>query len=462
MKRVNLLQLLFLLFAMPVSAQIFGGKNHSEKPDQLIAGNYNSIAPGVVFLVAEKGKVIYEKGVGTASKELNVPMRPEMIFQIGSITKQYTAVAVLQLVEQGKISLQDSISKFVEDFPYKGHTITVENLLTHTSGLVDYEVLDFHIPNAIRIDLSPKQLIDSIAKLPLGFIPGTKYNYSNSNYLLLGYIIERITGKKYSQYLQENIFMPAGLTNTYYNQPGQIIMNRACGYTKDSTGNRNVGYISMNQVFSAGALLSNASDLFKWHQALYSYKLLKKETLEKAFTPFKLSTGDSSEYGYGWFIRNFQGNRSIGHGGAIDGFRASEIYFPEKDIFIAGLSNSDDDAFFRLFENVIVQVMGKYLKTSYKDLKIPDAILDSYIGSYTFMEDTTNYINIHREGSRLYADLSNKSGTNMPLLAQSQTIFHLPVVKRIPTTIEFIVEGEKVRGLYWIQDKKHVTKKTEQ
>jgi len=126
MKRVNSLQLLLLLFAMPASAQMLGGQEHTEKLDQLVAGNYNSIAPGVVFLVAEKGKVIYEKRGGTASKELNVPMRPEMIFQIGSITKQYTAVAVLQLVEQGKISLQDSILKFVEDFPYKGDTITVE------------------------------------------------------------------------------------------------------------------------------------------------------------------------------------------------------------------------------------------------------------------------------------------------------------------------------------------------
>lgn len=456
MKRSSLLYVLFLLIPFPIFAQV-----SAKKINQLIAESYPSIAPGVVVLIADRNKIIYEESFGTASIELNVPMRPEMVFRIASITKQYTAIAILQLVEQGKMSLTDSIQRFVKDFPYKGHTVTIQNLLTHTSGLTDYEMLDFHIPNAIRIDFSPKQLINSLAVLPLEFVPGTKYHYSNSNYLILGAIIEQVSGKKYSHYLQENIFTPAGLMHTYYDSPDQIIMNRVSGYTENGAGYRNAGYISMNQVFSAGALLSTASDLFLWHQALHAGKLVKKETLEKAISPFVLSNGALSEYGYGWFIKDFHGNRFVGHGGAIDGFRSIAVYFPEQEIFMTALFNSDNDAYFPLFEKILLLVMGENLKASYKDLQIPDDILDSYTGRYTFTEDTTQYIRIHKEGSRLYADLSNNTGMNMPLLAQSQRVFYLPVVKRIPTTIEFIVENEKVKGLNWIQDKKSAAKKSE-
>jgi CubicO group peptidase (beta-lactamase class C family) len=152
-------------------------------------------------------------------------------FRIGSITKQYTAISILQLVEQGKISLQDSIQKFIPDFPHKGHTITIENLLTHTSGIVDYEVLNFPIPTAIRVDFPPKLIIDSLGKLPLGFVPGTKFQYSNSNYFLLAYIIEQVSGHSYQEYLIDHLFNPAGLHNTYYDSPDAIIPNRINGYS---------------------------------------------------------------------------------------------------------------------------------------------------------------------------------------------------------------------------------------
>lgn len=353
-----ILPLLLLLFTTTLNAQVFSGRQSIKKIDELITRSYQSIAPGCVVLVAEKDKLLYEKGFGKASIELNVPVRPEMLFRIGSMTKQYTAIAILQLMEQGSISLQDSIRKFIKDFPHKGYTITIEHLLTHTSGIVDYQVLDFHIPNAIRIDFPQKQIIDSFAVLPLAFVPGTRYSYSNSNYYLLGYILEKVTGKTYKTYMQENVFAPLGLSATCYDSPAEIIANRVCGYAKGSNGYQNSGYLSMNQVFSAGALLASARDLFKWHQALYAYKIVKKETLEKALAPFKLSDGKLSEYGYGWFIKEFRGKKLIGHGGAIDGFRSIEVYLPEQDIFIAALFNSDNDGYFPLFENITNLLIG--------------------------------------------------------------------------------------------------------
>jgi CubicO group peptidase (beta-lactamase class C family) len=429
--------------------------------DGLISEKFNSVSPGCAVLVAKKGQMIYEKGFGTANLELDVPMRQEMIFRIGSITKQYTAISILQLVEQGKISLQDSIQKFIKNFPFKGHTITIENLLTHTSGIKDYGQLDAHIPNAIRIEFSAKQIIDSLANLSLDFIPGSKYSYSNSNYFMLGYIIEQVSGKSYRAYLQENLFKPAGLSSTFYDSPKQLITNRANGYSRDNADYTNVDYISMSLVYSAGALLSNVSDLFKWHQALYSYRLVKKETLEKAFTSFKLANGQLAGYGYGWFVKDWKGTKSIGHGGAIDGFRSWEIYFPEQDIFLTMLFNSDNDGFFNLFEDVSALVIGKSLQTTYKDLKITDSVLNSYVGIYKFSEDSTQFIKVYKRDNRLFAELSNGSGNNMTMLAQSETLFYLPDVRRIPTTIEFIVDNGRVRGMYWTQEKRHEARKTE-
>ena len=452
-------------FLLALSIHSFGqpGKNKQviKKLDQLIAEKYKSIAPGCVVLVARNGQVFYNKAFGTANNELNVPMRPEMVFRIGSITKEFTAIAILQLAEQGKISLKDSLQRFIRDFPYKGHTITIENLLTHTSGIADYEVLNFNIPNAIRIDFPQKQIIDSLAKLPLEFKPGDKFAYSNSNYFLLGYIIEQVSGKTYKDYLQENICKPADLSGIQYDDPFKVIANRVNGYTKDNSGFYNAGYISMAQVFSAGGLLSNAEDLFKWHQVLYTYKLVKKETLEKALTSFSLSNGAASGYGYGWFIKGQGNDKSIGHGGAIDGFRSMETYFPKDDIYVAALFNSDDDKFFTIFEDITHLITESSSNAVTGDVIIEQKVLDSYAGIYRPIEDTTEFFRIYKEGDKLYADLSNKTGMHMLLVAKSQTLFVLPVVKRIPTTIEFIVDDGKVKGLYWTQEKKHEARKSE-
>jgi CubicO group peptidase (beta-lactamase class C family) len=450
-----------LILTISSIAQSKQDKQLIKNLDQLIGEKYNALAPGCAVLVAKNDQVIYAKAFGTANLELNVPLRADMVFRIGSLTKQFTAVALLQLVEQGKISLHDSLQTFVKGFPYKGHTITIENLLTHTSGIADYETLDFHIPNAIRIDFPPKLLIDSLSKLPLEFVPGTKYQYSNSNYLLLGYIIEQASGKSYKAYLQEHIFQPAGLSNTYYDNPTQIIKNRVSGYTKDSSGYRNADYISLSQVSSAGALASNVEDLFKWHRALYSYKLLRKETLQKAFTPFKLLNDSVSEYGYGWFIRSWKGSPAIGHGGAIDGFRSMETYFPEQNIFVVALFNSDDDGCFNLFENIMDVVVGKSLSIAYKDVEVADSVLNTYVGTYVSAEmpSSTDSIKIYKEGNRLYCDLSNKTGMHMQLVAQSPTLFYFPIIKRVPTTIEFLVANGNVQKAYWTQEKKHELKR---
>lgn len=425
-----------------------------KKIGHLVAESYPSLAPGCAILVARKDNVIYEKAFGKANLELDVTLQPGMIFRIGSMTKQYTAVAILKLMEEGKLSLQDSIQRFFPGFPYKGHSIIIENLLTHTSGLIDYQLFDIHIHNAIRLDLPSSLFLDSLAPRPLLFIPGTKYEYSNSNYFMLGMIIEKITGKPYETYLKESILAPAGLLNTYFDSPVNIIKGRVSGYNKVKESYKNVDYISMSQVYSAGALLSNMDDLFKWNKALRSYSIIKKENLNKAWTNFKLIDSTLAGYGYGWFVSEFQGLKTIWHGGAIDGFRSMECYFPEQEIFLAVLINSENsEGFFTLIDNI----SRVFAETSghNKEITLANNLLESYTGTYKWTEDTTQTIRIYKKGNKLYADLSNKTGMNMVLVPQSSSLFFLPDVRRIKTTIEFIQQNGISKELIWTQEKAH-------
>jgi CubicO group peptidase (beta-lactamase class C family) len=450
--------LFFLIFFLNHNIAQPSDKQLVKKIEKLVSESYPSLAPGCAILVAKKERIIYEKAFGLANLELNTPLKPEMVFRIGSVTKQYTAIAILKLMEEGKLLLKDSIQRFFPQFPFKGYNITIENLLTHTSGLIDYQVFDIHILNAIRLDLPSSLFLDSLASRPLEFRPGTKYVYSNSNYFMLGLIIEKITGKKYQAYLEETILRPAGLLNTYYEVPWKVIPGRVSGYTGKGPKYNNAGYISMNHVFSAGALLSNVRDLYNWNKALRSYSIVKKETLDKAWTSYKLLDSTLAGYGYGWFDSRLQGVKTIWHGGAIDGFRAMECYFPEQEIFIAILINGESDGFFSMTEKL--PELFATPSAPLKEIRLPDSVLQSYAGTYRWTEDTTQTITIFKKDKTLYADLSNKTGMNMPLVPQTEKFFNLPVIRRIKTTIEFIVENGKVRELIWMQEKRHTAVKS--
>ena len=319
--------------------------------------------------------------------------------------------------------------------------MNIENLLTHTSGIADYEVVDIHVPDAIRIDVPAKQLIDSLERLPLEFIPGSTYRYSNSNYFLLGYILERVSGKSYKDYLSENLFKPAGLSATYYDSPTEIIPNRVNGYSKCQQHYFNADYISMTQVLGAGALLSTVEDLYQWHQGLYAYKLVKKETLEKAFTPFKLADGKLSEYGYGWFIKNRSGSKSIEHSGGIDGFQSDEIYFPQQDIFIATLYNSlneggSDVGFMALDNDIATLSVGKHLD---REVSVDTALLKQFVGVYE--TDPKHAAIITLENGQLRMEAKAGGLPKSPLVAKCENIF---LLKAIGAEIEFVRDKNKV------------------
>ena len=307
--------------------------------DKLLSEQYKAPEPGCAAIVAQKGKIVYMKAFGMANLELNVPMKPDMVFRIGSMTKQFTAISILLLMELGKLDLQDEITKFIPDYPTQGYRITVENLLTHTSGIKSY-TSDPEFTSYMKLDKKPLEVINLFRDKPLEFVPGTQWSYSNSGYFLLGYIIEKVSGKTYAQYLDENFFKPLGMTNSFFGSDSRVIMNRASGYQKGDSGFVNAPVISMTIPYSAGSILSTVEDLYKWNQALHSYSVVRKETLDKAFTEFHLANGKGTGYGYGWFLRELQGSPTIEHGGGINGFLTNGVYLPREDVFVAVLTNS--------------------------------------------------------------------------------------------------------------------------
>ncbi|NBB23364.1 serine hydrolase [Runella sp. CRIBMP] len=372
--------------------------NLTSEFDKLLTDQFKPAESGATVLVAQKGKIIYQKAFGQANIELNVPMQPAMVFRIGSITKQFTAVAILQLMEQGKLSLEDEITKFIPDYPTHGHKITVEHLLTHTSGIKSYTDMK-EFGDVILKDMKPEELINFFKNQPMDFAPGTQWHYNNSGFFLLGYIIEKVSGKTYPDYVEQVFFKPLGMTHSYYGNDAKLIPNRAAGYERGKDGIQNASPMSMTLPYAAGSIQSTVEDLWKWHQAVHAYQLVRKETLEKAFTPYKLTNGKPTNYGYGWFLGDIQGSATIEHGGGINGFLTSSIYLPKEDVFVAVFSNSTAKS----PDNVAAKLAAWAIEKPYnfKEIALDENTLKGYIGVYENPEAGQRIISL--ENGKLYS-----------------------------------------------------------
>jgi CubicO group peptidase (beta-lactamase class C family) len=308
--------------------------------DQLLQSEFPADGPGCAALVAQKGRIIYQKAVGKANLELDVPLRTDMVFRIGSVTKQFTAAAILKLAEQGKLALDDDLTRFVPDYPTKGKRITIQHLLTHTSGIKSYTSMREWDPQTHRRDFTPDELIGFFQDQPLEFEPGSRWNYSNSGYVLLGYIIEKASGRTYANYLHETFFQPLGLTRTSYEDGAAIVPGRVAGYVREGEGEyRNTAYLSMTQPYAAGSIISTVEDLYKWNKALHEGRVVSKESLKKMTAPYILPDGASTYYGFGLTIGNLLGSPTIEHNGGIHGFNSTLIYLPKEDVCVVALSN---------------------------------------------------------------------------------------------------------------------------
>ena len=306
--------------------------------EEMMTKHYKPDEPGASIIVTRKGKPVFRKGYGMANMELGVKIEPQMVFRLGSITKQFTTVCILMLMEQGKLDLQDEITSYLPDYPMQGHHITIEHLLTHTSGIKSYTSIP-EFQKMMRTDLSLEELVDSFKPLPMEFAPGTRYNYNNSAFVMLGLVIEKISGIKYADFLKKNIFEPLDMQNTWFDMPNPIIPGRVSGYQVAGDKFENCDYISMTLPHAAGSLASNVDDMAKWDAALYTEKLVKQESLKKAWTPYTLQDGTSTGYGYGWAVSHFQDHNMIAHGGGINGFVTDGFRFPDEQVYVCILTN---------------------------------------------------------------------------------------------------------------------------
>ncbi|WP_025642126.1 serine hydrolase [Schnuerera ultunensis] len=390
---------------------------------------------GSVF-VAKDGEVLLNKGYGFADFEQNTNNISQTKFAIGSITKQFTAMAIMQLNEKGLLSVEDKISKYFPDFP-NGDSITIHNLLTHTSGLTNYtnlsEFLDIDLNNK-----DPMKTIELIKNLPLEFEPGKEFSYSNTNYVLLGMIVENITDMSLEDYLQKNIFTPLNMSNTgsYYIENNQF--PDATPYTGFLEIYPVDDELVLTQAYGAGNIYSTVEDLYRWDRALSTEQLVKKETLDKIFTEYITMPGAGS-YGYGWMIADTDMGRQIFHGGNTMGFTANIARYPEKDLVVVILTNSayyDTTSLTNALTSIVLD-KDYEMPEVLKEIEIEDPNLyDNYIGKYEFIDGT--YINITKIEDKLYAQVTGQNAFEILPLSNNRFF-----AKDVDIRIEFIKDEEE-------------------
>jgi D-alanyl-D-alanine carboxypeptidase len=293
--------------------------------------------PGLSVAVVQNGQLALAKGYGQANVELEVSASADTVYQIGSITKQFTATAIMQLAEEGKLSIDDPISKYLANAPESWKDVTVKHLLNHTSGIKSYTNIGDNMAKS-RLERSKDDIVGTVRDLPLEFAPGDKWSYNNSGFFLLGMIIEKVTGQSYSDVLNERIFKPLEMDATSVNELSAIVPRRATGYTWGGKL-QNAEHASMSWPFAAGAIVSTVNDLAKWDAALYSEKVLKSSILEQMWTKTKLNNGQESDYGFGWGVGDYRGHRLISHGGGIPGFTTNIARFVNDKLTVIVLTN---------------------------------------------------------------------------------------------------------------------------
>ena len=299
--------------------------------DEALLEHFSAEAPGGAVLVARGNTILYEKAIGIADLGTKQALTTAHQFRIASVTKQFAAVAILQLVEAGKLRLSDEVQRYV-DFPKKAHRITLEHLLTHTSGIPDFTRTKAYTPEAYAKDVSLAELIALFANEPLAFVPGTKYSYSNSGYILLTAIMEKVSGQSWSDYARDHLFAPAGMTSSSAAITGGPLEAEAVGYAEGEQGWEPAYPISLSWPRAAGCIRSTVRDLWAWNRSVFAGKLTDATLLAQAHRPFLLSDGSPTDYGYGWFLQNVQGSPTIEHNGGIDGFTSACIYLHKEEI----------------------------------------------------------------------------------------------------------------------------------
>jgi CubicO group peptidase (beta-lactamase class C family) len=407
------------------------------------------------ILIAREGKVLFSRGYGLANHELDVPNTPQTKYRLGSITKQFTAMAILILQQQGKLKVHDKIKKYLPDAPKAWDEITIEHLLTHTSGIYNYtESLEFLKTLPVRVTLT--ELIAKFKDKPLNFKPGEKFSYSNSGYIVLGQIIETASGQNYPSFLKLVIFDPLAMNETGYDNATSILKHRASGYVRRlGIVLTNCDYVDMSIPHAAGALYSTTLDLLKWDQALYTEKLVPRKSLDAMFTPHKGNDG----YGYGWMIDKSFGQTRYEHGGAIMGFVTIIERYPDDKLLVVALSNLENSPIGAIGTDLAAIALGQryVVPREPKVAKLDTAIYDAYAGRYEADGPGKGHktYTVLRDGSRLFCESAGKARS--VLTPESETLFY---IKGADSEARFVKDAAgKVTELVLIEDGQDVKAK---
>ncbi len=400
-------------------------------------------------LVARDGKILFSKAYGLANQEFDIPNTLSTKFRLGSITKQFTAASILLLQERGKLSVQDPISKYIENCPEAWKPVTIHHLLTHTSGIPSYT--DVKSPEEFRQmslqRVTPTNFVDSFKNKSLDFPVGEKMKYNNSGYFMLGHIIEKISGQSYETFVRENIFKPLKLENTGYDTHDKILKLRATGYSEVNGKIVNSDYLDMSIPYAAGSLYSTVGDLFAWNEALFSDKLLSEKSRIAMMTP------DKNNYAYGLNVNKLNNRAIVLHTGGINGFATVLLRLPEEKVTIAVLRNADfgkpDPG--KIGRDLAAILLGdKYESPSAKTIaKVDPKIYDSYVGDYQL---APNFIlTVTRQGDRLLTQATGQGQFEIFPLSENKFF-----PKEMEATITFVKdESGKVTHLILQQNGEH-------
>ena len=384
-------------------------------PEKLADAMFKEIiptnSPGAAVLVSRNGKILFQRGYGEADREKHLPITPDTQFRIGSITKQFTATCILQLQEQGKLSVNDSLAKFFPDFP-RGEEVKLHHLLTHTSGIRSYTDKPGFLESAPKF-IKPEDLINSFKNDPYDFSPGKGWHYDNSGYFLLGEIVAKVSGEPFADYLRKHIFEPLGMKHTGIHFRGIKLEHEAIGYSYANGENPKALDWDMSRAGGAGALYSTVGDLFLWNEAVFNGKILQPASRLAAFTPVKLPPDvQGMDYGFGWITSANRGLRVIGHSGGLNGFSSDLARFTNHNLTVVVLANALPPPP-GLSPAALAQEIGQiYLwsdmeprKKFVTDSKVDPKSYDDFVGRYDYGGAVCE---VTREGNRLFAQLTGQ------------------------------------------------------
>jgi CubicO group peptidase (beta-lactamase class C family) len=384
--------------------------------DALFNEKIKGDVPGASVLVAQNGEILYEKGFGYANLEHDIPVAPETKFRIGSITKQFTAAAILKLQEEGKLSVNDPLSKFIPDYP-RGDEATIHHLLAHTSGIHSYTNKSDFMKTASSY-IEPEELINSFKNDSYDFNPGEQWLYNNSGYFLLGYIVEKVSGAYYAEYLKKTFFEPLDMKDTGIHHWRLILEHEATGYAYENGKVEKAMNWDMSRAGGAGALYSTVRDLYRWNEAVFNGKVLKEDALKTAFTPVKLNNGKEANafgvgYGYGWMLNPERGLKKIAHGGGLHGFSTYLARYPEQNFTVVVLTNAlppppsvdpgslaDDIAEIYLWEQMETYKRPAIAATA------DTSVYNDYVGRYEYPMSAV--LIVTTDGDKLFAQLTGQ------------------------------------------------------